>query len=71
MCWSLLKSRKFVTRKTLDLLVVWVYFGVPKETYVAFDNEKKSRMFREYYTNLANKYCSKVKIFLFFCSLFG
>ena len=43
---------KFVSAK----VSVWDYYGNPQSTYLAYTNEEKSKMLREYYKKLVDKY---------------
>ena len=46
---------------------IWDYFGVPQATYLGYMNEDKSRMFKEYYNKLVNRYYSPDKNFCLSC----
>ena len=43
---------RFVNSK----ISIWNFFGVSQATYLGYTNEEKSRMFKEYYSKLVNKY---------------
>ena len=43
---------KFISTK----LSIWDYYGIPQSTYLAYTNEEKSKMFKEYYKKLVDKY---------------
>ena len=54
---------KFINSK----ISIWDFFGIPQATYLSYANEEKSRMFKEYYTKLVDKFCGQGK-FLFVSS---
>ena len=53
---------KFINSK----ISIWDFFGIPQATYLSYANEEKSRMFKEYYTKLVDKFCSQGKFFVWF-----
>ena len=46
---------------------IWDFFGVPQATYLSYTNEEKSRMFKEYYAKLVDKFYGQLN-FLFVSS---
>ena len=53
---------KFIDSKNLYLGL----FGVPQVTYLNYTNEEKSKIFKEYYTKLVNKFYVQGKFFMCF-----
>ena len=45
---------------------IWDIFGVPQTTYLSYPNEEKSRMLKEYYSKLFNKFYGQGKFFICF-----
>ena len=45
---------------------IWDFFGVLQATYLGYTNEEKSRMFKEYYSKLVNKYYGRGKLLVCF-----
>ena len=46
---------------------LWDFYVIPQATYLSYSVEKKSKMFKEYYLKLLEKYCGstgKKKYFL-------
>ena len=48
---------------------MWDFYGVPQEVYSCYSVEEKSKMFREYYRNLLQKYYGSGKKFPFLSGL--
>ena len=48
---------------------MWDFYGVPQEVYSCYSVEEKSKMFREYYRNLLQKYYRSGKKFPFLSGL--
>ena len=45
---------------------IWDFFDVLQATYLSYMKEEKSRMFKEYYRKLVNKYYGQGKFFVCF-----
>ena len=39
-------------------MAIWSYYGISKSAYLSYNYEEKTKMFRDYYKNLVEKYYS-------------
>ena len=39
-------------------IAIWSHYGISKSAYLSYSHEEKTKMFRDYYKNLVEKYYS-------------